>query len=60
MRHNNDHLSYNVPIVPFTTLFGNNMVRDLREMPEEQMESLMGALTRRDKGDTKVLWVDHL
>jgi hypothetical protein len=36
------------------------MVRDLGQMPEEQMESLVGALTRRDKGDTKVVWVDHL
>jgi hypothetical protein len=49
-----------IPIVPFTTLFGDDMVRDLGEMSEEQVESLVGTLTRRNEGNTKVLRVDDL
>jgi hypothetical protein len=36
------------------------MVRDLGEMSEEQVESLVGTLTRRNEGNTKVLRVDDL
>jgi hypothetical protein len=47
-----------VTIVPFPNFFREDMVRELGEVTEEEMESLVSPLARGDKDCAQVLGVD--